>query len=167
MKIIPRILKVGSGKLFIFLRQQIENKKTEHIEKCRMGIRNSLRKHLWWPCRLLEETGSLTNWWEADKCGGWLWGKPTQHALPASGRWSWICLCGDCLPPRPTLYPSSGAGGGGGIQRPPLAYQHLPSPWLQWWLQGCVQIRENQARAPPRTAGQGGCLNGSGHTAGL
>lgn len=24
---------------------------------------------------------SLTNWWEADKCGGWLWGKPTQHAL--------------------------------------------------------------------------------------
>lgn len=46
MKIIPRILKVGSGKLFIFLRQQIENKKTEHIEKCRMGIRNSLRKHL-------------------------------------------------------------------------------------------------------------------------
>ena len=37
---------------------------------------------------------SLTNWWEADKCGGWLWGKPTQHALPASGRWSWTCLCG-------------------------------------------------------------------------
>lgn len=159
MQIIPNI-KGGEWQTVHFLKiaNWKKKKKTEHTEKCRMGIGNSLRK-IYDDLADFRERQAL---WQiggkqinVDGCGV---SSPSTLSLLLVGGPGFAFVRTASLHAPPSI-PAPELGG---IQRPRLAYQHLPSPWPQWWLQGCMQTW-----APPRTAGQGDCLNRSGHTAGL
>lgn len=136
MQIIPNI-KGGEWQTVHFLKIANWKKNWTHW-KMQNGYQEQLKENLWW-LWILEET-SLTNWWKQI-----MWMavcSPSTLSLLLVGGPD-FALWG--LPPCPTLYPSSRAG----IQRPPPAYQHLPSLGRN---DGCRACR--QTWAPPRLLGR-------------